>query len=154
MLFDSVVIGCDHGGLALKEALVAYCRELGVDVTDCGTFTPDSVDYPVYADKVCRLVLAKPNAAGILCCGTGIGMSMAANKFIGIRAAVVSDPFSAEMTRRHNNANVLCLGGRVISAEQAITFAELFLNTPFDGGRHQRRVDMISEIEKEQRVSS
>ena len=108
----------------------------------------------VYADKVCRLVLAKPNAAGILCCGTGIGMSMAANKFIGIRAAVVSDPFSAEMTRRHNNANVLCLGGRVISAEQALTFAELFLNTPFDGGRHQRRVDMISEIEKEQRVTS
>ena len=149
MVFDSVIIGCDHGGLELKEAIAAYCRQSGIHMTDCGTFTPDSVDYPVYADRVCRIVQSNPGTAGILCCGTGIGMSIAANKYRGIRASVLSDPFSAEMTRRHNNANVLCLGGRIISAEKAVELAALFLNTPFDGGRHQRRVDMLEAIEEE-----
>ena len=146
MLFDSVVIGCDHGGLALKEALVAYCRELGVDVTDCGTFTPDSVDYPVYADKVCRLVLAKPNAAGILCCGTGIGMSLAANKVRGIRAAAVSDCFTAEATRQHNDANVLCMGARTLGPGLALKIVDIFLDTPFSGDeRHVRRIAQIED---------
>lgn len=149
-----IALGSDHGGFTLKEEIKKHLTEKGVPFVDFGTDSEASCDYPIYAEKVCRAVTAGEAEKGILCCGTGIGMSMAANKFIGIRAAVVSDPFSAEMTRRHNNANVLCLGGRVISAEQALTFAELFLNTPFDGGRHQRRVDMISEIEKEQRVSS
>ncbi|MBP5231620.1 MAG: ribose 5-phosphate isomerase B [Clostridia bacterium] len=146
--FDTVAVGSDHGGLMLKEAVAAYCRQKGLTVVDCGTETPESVDYPVYAEKVCRFVQAHPGSAGILCCGTGIGMSIAANKFAGIRASVLSDPYSAEMTRRHNDANVLCLGGRILSPEKALELADLFLGTAFEGGRHQRRVDMISAIEK------
>ena len=146
-VFDSVAIGCDHGGLSIKEAIVAHLTASGIPVTDCGTFTPDSVDYPVYAAKVCRMVLDKPGTAGILCCGTGIGMSIAANKCKGIRASVLSDDFSAEMTRRHNDANVLCLGGRVIGPEKALELADLFLHTPFEGGRHQRRVDLLERMD-------
>ena len=145
--FDSVAIGCDHGGLTIKEAIEAYLQEAGIPFTDCGTFTPDSVDYPIYAAKVCRLVLDRPGTAGILCCGTGIGMSIAANKCRGIRASVLSDAFSAEMTRRHNNANVLCLGGRVIGPEKAVELADLFLHTSFEGGRHQRRLDELEQME-------
>ena len=147
MVFDSVVIGNDHGGLELKKAILEHCRQNGIPVIDCGSFTEESVDYPVYAEKVCKIVAGDPGKAGILCCGTGIGMSIAANKVKGIRAAVLSDPYSAEMTRRHNNANVLCLGGRILSAEEAVRLADLFLNTPFEGGRHQRRIDLIAQIE-------
>lgn len=147
-VFDAVVIGCDHGGLALKEAIVSFLRKEGVPVTDCGTFSPESVDYPEYAAKVCRVVRETAGTAGILCCGTGIGMSIAANKCKRIRAAVLSDPYSAEMTRRHNDANVLCLGGRVIGPEKALELVEIFLRTPFEGGRHQRRVDYLDRMEE------
>ena len=103
------------------------------------------MDYPVYAKKVCAEITSGRCTAGILCCGTGIGMSIAANKIRGIRAAVLSDEFSAEMTRRHNNANVLCLGGRVIDSAKAVKLADIFLNTPFEGGRHEKRVAMLED---------
>lgn len=143
---QKIAIGCDHGGLEIKNAIIAYLRSQNIEHTDFGTYTADSVDYPVYAKKVCVAVQSGEYTCGILCCGTGIGMSMVANKQKGIRAAVLADAFSAEMTRRHNDANVLCLGGRVIDAEQAVRLAGIFLSTPFDGGRHQKRVDMIETI--------
>lgn len=105
------------------------------------------VDYPVYAYKVATAITSGECSTGILCCGTGIGISIAANKVKGIRAAVVSNEFCAEMTRRHNNANILCMGGRVTSEEDAVKFADIFLNTPYEGGRHENRVSMITDIE-------
>lgn len=140
-----IAIGCDHGGLEIKNAILRSLEEQGIGYTDHGTFTTDSVDYPVYAKKVCASVLQGEADFGILCCGTGIGMSIAANKHRGIRAAVLADEFSAEMTRRHNNANVLCLGGRVIDEAKAVKLANIFLSTPFDGGRHQKRVDLLED---------
>jgi ribose 5-phosphate isomerase B len=118
-------------------------KNKGVECIDFGTTTTDSVDYPVYAKKVCAAVQNGECVLGILCCGTGIGMSMTANKQKGIRAAVLSDAFSAEMTRRHNNANVLCLGGRVIDSAKAVELANIFLNTPYEGGRHDKRIAMM-----------
>ena len=138
-----IAIGCDHGGLEIKNAIIRSLDEQGIAYTDLGTYTTDSVDYPVYAKKVCAAVLQGEAEFGILCCGTGIGMSIAANKHRGIRAAVLADEFSAEMTRRHNNSNVLCLGGRIMDEAQAVKLANIFLSTPFDGGRHQKRVDML-----------
>ncbi len=140
-----LAIACDHGGLEIKNAIIEDLKNKGIEYIDFGTTTTDSVDYPVYAKKVCAAVQSGDCTLGILCCGTGIGMSMTANKQKGIRAAVLSDAFSAEMTRRHNNANVLCLGGRVIDCKKAVELAEIFVNTPFDGGRHEKRVAMIEE---------
>lgn len=139
-----IVIAADHGGYDIKEAIKASLSEKGHEFTDLGTDNGEtSVDYPVFAKALCKVVTDGKAELGILCCGTGIGMSIVANKQKGIRAAVLSDAFSAEMTRRHNNSNVLCLGGRVVNSEKAVELAELFVNTPFEGGRHQRRVDMI-----------
>ena len=139
-----IAIGCDHGGFDIKTAIMEYFDNNGIEYIDFGTFDGEaSVDYPVYAKKVCASVLAGECEKGILCCGTGIGMSIAANKHRGIRAAVLADEFSAEMTRRHNNSNVLCLGGRVIDSKKAVTLADIFVKTEFDGGRHQKRVDML-----------
>lgn len=139
-----LVIASDHGGYNIKEAIKAALAADGHTVLDLGTDNDtDSVDYPVFAKALCKVITDGEAELGILCCGTGIGMSMVANKQKGIRAAVLSDEFSAEMTRRHNNANVLCLGGRVLSDERAVLLAELFVNTPFEGGRHQRRIDMM-----------
>ena len=140
-----IAIGCDHGGLEIKNAIIEYFMENGIEYKDLGTYTADSVDYPVYAKAVCAEITSGRAEKGILCCGTGIGMSIAANKVKGIRAAVLSDEFSAEMTRRHNNANVLCLGGRVIDGEKAVKLADIFLNTEYEGGRHDRRVAMLEE---------
>ena len=142
-----IAISCDHGGYAIKCAVIEYFKHNGVEYTDYGCCGTQSVDYPVYAYKTAEAVASGKAELGIICCGTGIGVSMAANKVKGIRAAVCSDEFCAEMTRRHNNANILCMGGRVITPEKAVKLAEIFLNTPFDGGRHAARVDMISEIE-------
>lgn len=142
-----IAIGCDHGGLNIKNAVIKYFEENKIEYKDFGCFTEDSVDYPEYAYKVAKAVTDKEAELGILCCGTGIGISMAANKVKGIRAAVVTNEFCAEMTRRHNNANILAMGGRVISEEQAVKFADIFINTPFEGDRHARRVDMITKIE-------
>ena len=140
-----LALGCDHGGLEIKNAIIEDLKSKGIDYVDFGTDSTDSVDYPVYAKKVCAAIQSGDCTLGILCCGTGIGMSMTANKQKGIRAAVLSDAFCAEMTRRHNNANVLCLGGRVIDCQKAVELADIFVNTPFDGGRHEKRVAMIEE---------
>ena len=140
-----IALGCDHGGLEIKNAIIEDLKNKGVECIDFGTTTTDSVDYPVYAKKVCASVQSGECVLGILCCGTGIGMSMTANKQKGIRAAVLSDTFSAEMTRRHNNANVLCLGGRVIDSAKAVELANIFLNTPYEGGRHDKRIAMMEE---------
>ncbi len=139
-----IVIACDHGGYNIKEAIKAHRLALGDEVLDLGTDNGEkSVDYPVFAKALCDALKADKAELGILCCGTGIGMSMMANKQKGIRAAVLSDAFSAEMTRRHNNANVLCLGGRVVSEEKACELADIFLKTEFEGERHLRRVNML-----------
>ena len=140
-----IAIACDHGGLDIKNAIIEDLKKKDVEYIDLGTNTTDSVDYPVYAKKVCAEITEGRCEKGILCCGTGIGMSIAANKVRGIRAAVLSDEFSAEMTRRHNNSNVLCLGGRVINEEKAVKLADIFLNTPFEGGRHEKRVAMLED---------
>ena len=142
-----IAIGCDHGGLDIKNAVIEYLKKNGIEYKDYGCYTSESVDYPKYAYKVATAVANKEAELGILCCGTGIGISIAANKVKGIRAAVVSNEFCAEMTRRHNDANILCMGGRVINEEQAVKFADIFLNTPFEGDRHNRRLDMVSAIE-------
>lgn len=142
-----IAIGCDHGGIHIKNAVIKYMKENGIEYTDYGCFSEESVDYPVYAYQVAKNVADGNAQLGIICCGTGIGVSMAANKVKGIRAAVCTDAFCAEMTRRHNNANVLCMGGRVIDEAKATELAAIFLNTPFDGGRHEKRVDMITAIE-------
>lgn len=140
-------IGCDHAALHMKNDLIGYLNDKGYEIEDVGPYTPESVDYPVYAKKVCDKVLADKESLGILICGTGIGMSIAANKVKGIRAAAVSEVFSAIMTRKHNDANVLCMGARVIGIETAKMIADGFLEAEYEGGRHQKRVDMITELE-------
>ena len=142
-----IALGCDHGGLNIKNAVIKYLEDKGIEYKDFGCFTEESVDYPEYAFMVAQSVTSGETELGILCCGTGIGISMAANKVKGIRADVVSNEFCAEMTRRHNNANILCMGGRVITEEEAVKFADIFINTPFEGDRHNRRIDMITAIE-------
>ncbi len=144
---QKIVVGCDHGGLDLKRLLVEDLAERGWTVEDLGCHTSDSVDYPEYADAVARRVAAGESPLGLLICGTGVGMSMAANKVRGVRAALCGDTYSAEMTRRHNDANVLCLGARVIGSELARAILGAFLDAPYDGGRHKRRVDKIREME-------
>ena len=139
-----IVIAADHGGYDIKEAIKVALTADGNELIDLGTDNGEaSVDYPLFAKALCEKLSGGEAELGILCCGTGIGMSMAANKQKGIRAAVLSDDFSAEMTRRHNNANVLCLGGRVVDSEKAVKLARIFVTTEFEGGRHQRRVDML-----------
>lgn len=142
-----IAIGCDHGGIHIKNAVIEYLKEKNIAYNDYGCYSEESVDYPVFAFKVASAVSKGEAKLGIICCGTGIGVSMAANKIKGIRAAVVSDEFCAEMTRRHNNANILCMGGRVINEEKAVKLADIFLNTEFEGCRHIKRVDMITAIE-------
>ena len=142
-----IAIGCDHGGLEIKNAVIDYFKKNNIEYKDFGCFTTDSVDYPIYAHKVATSVSNGESEKGIICCGTGIGVSMVANKVNGVRAAVCTDEFCAEMTRKHNNANVLCMGGRVIDSNKAVKLADIFLNTAFEGGRHTKRVDMITEIE-------
>ncbi|MBQ1262491.1 MAG: ribose 5-phosphate isomerase B [Clostridia bacterium] len=140
-------IGCDHAAYNLKLKLIPYLEEKGYEILDVGTDSPDSCDYPVFAKRVCENIQNGVCELGILICGTGIGMSMAANKHRGIRAAVCSDTFSARATRQHNNANVLCFGERVVGYGMACELVDAFLDTPFEGGKHQRRVDMLTAIE-------
>ena len=142
-----IAIGCDHGGLDIKNAVIEYLKENNISFTDYGCDCAESVDYPVYAYQVAKAVANGQADRGIICCGTGIGVSMVANKVKGIRAAVVSDAFCAEMTRRHNDANILCMGGRVIDEPTAVKLADVFLNTEYEGGRHAKRVQMITDIE-------
>lgn len=142
-----IAIGCDHAGLELKNEVIKYLEELGVSYEDVGTYTKDSCDYPVYAEKVARAVQTGKAEKGILVCGTGLGMSYAANKVKGIRAACLSDSASARLARQHNNANVLCFGQNIVGKAVALELVKIFLETEFEGGRHERRVALIDQIE-------
>ena len=143
-----IAIGCDHGAVELKNQMIEHLKKRGIECKDVGTYTSESCDYPVYANKVADLVTSGECELGILMCGTGIGMSMAANKVKGIRAALCSDCFSAQATREHNNANVIAFGARVIGIETAKCIVDAWLNAEFQGGRHATRVDMIMDVEK------
>ena len=143
-----IAIGSDHGGFHLKAEVMKYLDEKAIAYKDYGTYSEESCDYPIYGEKVARAVASGECEKGIVICGTGIGISISANKIKGIRAALCSDCFSAEMTRRHNDANILAMGERVLGVGLALKIVETFLNTPFDGGRHARRVALISELEK------
>ena len=148
------VIASDHGGLALKEAISAYLKEKNVEICDLGTMSDDSVDYPDYGIKVAQAVSLGEADGGILICGTGIGMSIVANKFPGIRAALITDEFTAQMSKEHNNANIIVMGGRVLTAEQAQKMVQIWLETSYEGGRHQRRLDKIANLEDDIRSGS
>lgn len=143
-----LAIGCDHGGFELKEAVRAYLEERQIPYEDFGAYSTDSVDYAPIAAKAARYVASGQADYGVLICSTGIGISIAANKVKGIRAALCTNEFCAEMTRRHNNANILCMGGKVVDSATARKLVDIFLNTPFEGGRHQRRIDQIAQIEE------
>ena len=143
-------IGNDHSALEMKKEIIAYLEGKGHEVIDYGTNSAESCDYPVYGEIVARAVAAGEAEQGILICGTGLGISLAANKVKGIRAAVCSEPFTAKMARAHNNCNILAFGARVVGAELAKMIVETWLDTDFEGGRHQRRVDLIMEIENKE----
>ena len=142
-----IALGSDHGGFALKQEIKAFLDSRGIAYEDFGTYTEESCDYPKYAQLACDAVVSGKCEKAILCCGTGIGISIAANKIKGIRAALCSDYFSAKYTRLHNDANVLCMGGRTIGPGLALELVDVFLHTEFEGGRHQRRIDQISKLE-------
>ena len=140
-----IAIGSDHGGYSYKEEIKQHLIAGGYEIIDVGTTSTESCDYPIYAKKVATLVSTNQAEKGILICGTGIGMSITANKFKGIRAALCGDTFSAEATRKHNDSNILCLGERVLDKELALEIVDTWLNTEFEGGRHQKRIDMIEQ---------
>ena len=142
-----VAIGCDHGALALKESVKKVLAELGAEIDDIGTYTEDSVDYPDIAEMVCGKVVSGAADRGVVLCGTGIGISMAANKIKGIRCALCGEAYSARMARAHNDANVLALGGRVLGPELAGDVVRTFFTQKFEGGRHARRVGKIMALE-------
>ena len=144
-------IGNDHSALELKAEIIGFLKAKGYEIVDFGTNSTESCDYPIYGEKVARAVAAGEVEKGILICGTGLGISLAANKVEGIRAVVCSEPFTAKMSRAHNNCNILALGARVVGAELAKMIVDTWLSTEFEGGRHQRRVDMIMDIEKRNR---
>lgn len=141
-------VGSDHGGLELKQALCDMLSKRGLEVEDFGTFSHDSVDYPDFGAKVASAVSKGQVEKGVLVCGTGIGMSIIANKFPGVRAALVHDAFTAQMSKEHNNANILVMGGRILSVEQGVELAEIWLDTEFEGGRHQNRLSKIAAAEQ------
>ena len=147
---NKITIGSDHAGYELKLKVIEHLKERGIEAIDVGTYSTDSCDYPDFAHAVCKNVQEGVTELGILVCGTGIGMSMAANKHKGIRAAACSDTFSARLTRMHNDANVLCFGERVVGMGLACDLVDAFIDAEFEGGKHARRVDMITAIEKEQ----
>ena len=142
-----IALGCDHGGYAMKEDIKKQLEGLGHEVKDCGTYSTESCDYPDFAVKAARAVASGACERGILVCTTGIGISIAANKVRGIRCALCSEPLSAEMTRRHNNANMLAMGAGMIGKNMAERIVEVFLSTEFEGGRHERRVGLLDAIE-------
>lgn len=143
---EKIVIGCDHAGLDLKAELIEKLSELGFEAIDCGCYTKESVDYPDIAEAVCNKINSGECNRGVLICGTGIGISMSANKIHGIRAALCHDSFSAKYTRLHNNSNVICFGARVIGSGLACELLEIFLNTGFEGGRHELRIEKLMKL--------
>lgn len=145
-----IVLGCDHAGVEIKDAVIAHIRSKGHEVVEVGTYTTDSCHYPIYASAACKKILSGECELGILICGTGIGMSIAANKHRGIRAACCSDVFSARLTREHNNANVLCFGQRVVGIGLALDLVDAFLDATYaNSGNHLTRVAMLKDIEDE-----
>ncbi len=142
-----VAIGSDHAGFEYKEMIKKYLEEKGFEVLDMGTYSNERTDYPIYAEKVAKAVSNGEADRGILICGTGIGMSITANKIKGIRAALCPNDFMAKMARKHNDANILCLGQRVVGTDHALSIVDTFFSTDFEGGRHQNRLVLISEIE-------
>lgn len=144
-------IGNDHSAVEMKREVMKFLQDLGYEVINYGTDSTESCDYPVYGEKVGQAVASKEVDLGILICGTGVGISLAANKVKGIRAVVCSEPYSARLSRQHNNTNILALGARVVGIELAKMIIEEWLNAEFEGGRHQRRVDMITDIENKER---
>ena len=138
-----VAFACDHAGFALKEAVIAHLKEMGHEVVDFGCYTPERVDYPVQGEKAARAVASGECALGVLICGTGIGISLAANRVHGIRAAVCSESYSAELTRRHNDANMIAFGARVVGEGTACAILDAFFGAKFEGGRHAQRVAML-----------
>lgn len=150
-----IVIGCDHAAYELKLLVIKHLEAKGFDVLDVGTHSSESCNYPDYAQAVCKTIQAGTCELGILICGTGIGMSLVANKHMGIRAAVCSDTFSARLTREHNNANVLCFGARVVGMGLALDLVDNFVDTPFSGEeRHVKRIELIDAIAKEEASKS
>ncbi len=145
---NRIAIGSDHAGYGLKCEIMSWLKKNNIEFTEMGCRDGSSCDYPTVAKEVCAEITAGRAEKAILICGTGIGISMAANKIKGIRAALCTDSYTAKYTRLHNDANVLCMGGRVTGAGVACEMVEIFLNTKFEGGRHQRRVDLISALEK------
>lgn len=143
-----IALGCDHGGFEMKEAVRQHLEGKGIQCEDFGAYSTESVDYAPIAAKAARSVAEGKADFGVLICSTGIGISMAANKVKGIRAAVCTNAHCAEMTRRHNNANILCMGGQIIDKETALQLVDIFLDTGFDGGRHARRIAQIAQIEE------
>lgn len=142
-----IAIGSDHGGFELKSHIINYLKEKGIEIKDFGCYDENSVDYPDIAKTVAESITSGECENGILICGTGIGISIAANKINGIRAAHCHDVYSAEMTKRHNNANIICMGGRVVGRELAFKIIDAWLNAEFEGGRHQTRIDKIHALE-------
>lgn len=143
-----IALGSDHGGLGLKQEIISHLEKKGYEIKDYGTYSTESCDYPDFALKTAEAVASKECDLGVIVCGTGIGISIAANKVPGIRAALCNDTFSAHATREHNNANILALGERVVGRGLALDIVDTFLNAEFEGGRHQKRVDKITDIEK------
>ncbi|MEG1508941.1 MAG: ribose 5-phosphate isomerase B [Clostridia bacterium] len=142
-----IVIGCDHGGFNLKGSIIEYLKANNYEICDCGTFSTDSVDYPDYGLAVAEKVASGQFPKGIILCGTGIGISICANKVKGVRAALCHDLFTAEACAMHNNANVLAIGGRIVTPVQAVAIVDKWLNTPYEGGRHDKRLQKMKEIE-------
>lgn len=149
-----ISIGADHAGFELKQKIKAHLEQRGIAVEDEGTASTESVDYPDYARKVGEAVAHKEADLGVLVCGSGIGMAIAANKVPGIRAANVSTEYEAEKSREHNDANVVAIGARILNEQQAVAIVDTFLKTRFAGGRHQKRVDKIAEIERDERLKA
>ena len=142
-----IAIGNDHGAVDMKNHVMGWLKENGYEVVNFGTDSTESTDYPIYAERVAKAVVSGECDRGILICGTGIGISISANKIHGVRAALCGDCFSAEMTRRHNDANIVALGARVVGPGLALKIVDTFLDTPFEGGRHARRVEQMMALE-------
>lgn len=142
-----IAIGSDHIGVKMKQGVIQFLNLKDIESVDFGAYTEERTDYPIYAEKVANAVLSGECEKGILICGTGIGISIAANKFIGIRAVVCSEPYSAKLSREHNDTNILAFGAKVIGEATAYMIVEEFLKAKYEGGRHQKRIDMISQIE-------
>jgi len=147
-----IALASDHTGIALKKEMMVLLDEMGLPYKDCGTHTAQSCDYPVFAARACRAVIAGECERGILICGTGVGISLAANKMPGIRCVVCSEPYSAALSRRHNDANMLAMGARVVGVELAKMIARMWLTAEFEGGHHRRRVDQIAALERGEEI--